>query len=249
TGAGGLAMIAGMLILGDIAGSYNLTDILQHKDAIQASPLYLPALLLILLGAFTKSAQFPFHFWLPHAMAAPTPVSAYLHSATMVKAGLFLMARLWPVLSGTPEWFYIVATTGLVTMVLAAWIAIFRDDLKSLLAFSTVSHLGLITMLLGFGTEAAAGAAVFHIINHATFKAALFMTAGIIDHEAGTRSIARLGGLRRLMPVTFVIGTVAALSMAGIPPLNGFLSKELMLEEATHAAWQGNPWLIAAMAT
>ncbi|MDF3853456.1 monovalent cation/H+ antiporter subunit A [Paracoccus sp. P2] len=249
TGMGGLAMIAGMLILGNIAGSFDIGDILQAREAIQASPYYLPALLLILLGAFTKSAQFPFHFWLPHAMAAPTPVSAYLHSATMVKAGLFLMARLWPVLSGTPEWFYIVATTGLVTMVLAAWIAIFRDDLKSLLAFSTVSHLGLITMLLGFGTEAAAVAAVFHIINHATFKAALFMAAGIIDHEAGTRSIARLGGLRRLMPVTFVIGTVAALSMAGIPPLNGFLSKELMLEEATHAAWQGSPVLIAAMAT
>ena len=160
TGMGGLAMIAGMLILGNIAGSYDIGDILNAREAIQASPLYLPALLLILLGAFTKSAQFPFHFWLPHAMAAPTPVSAYLHSATMVKAGLFLMARLWPVLSGTPEWFYIVATTGLVTMVLGAWIGLFRDDLKSLLAFSTVSHLGLITMLLGFGTEAAAVAAV-----------------------------------------------------------------------------------------
>ncbi|WP_134678442.1 monovalent cation/H+ antiporter subunit A [Paracoccus ravus] len=249
TGLGGLAMIAGMLILGHIVGSYEIGDILNAREAIQASPLYLPALLLILLGAFTKSAQFPFHFWLPHAMAAPTPVSAYLHSATMVKAGLFLMARLWPVLSGTPEWFYIVATTGLITMVLAALIGMFRDDLKSLLAFSTVSHLGLITMLLGFGTEAAAVAAVFHIINHATFKAALFMTAGIIDHEAGTRSIARLGGLRKLMPITFVIGTIAALSMAGIPPLNGFISKEMMLEEATHTVWQGNAHLISVMAT
>ncbi|MDS9466477.1 monovalent cation/H+ antiporter subunit A [Paracoccus sp. MBLB3053] len=249
TGMGGLAMIAGMLILGNIAGSYEISDILNAREAIQASPLYLPALLLILLGAFTKSAQFPFHFWLPHAMAAPTPVSAYLHSATMVKAGLFLMARLWPVLSGTPEWFYIVATTGLITMVIGAWIALFRDDLKSLLAFSTVSHLGLITMLLGFGTEAAAVAAVFHIINHATFKAALFMTAGIIDHEAGTRSIARLGGLRKLMPITFAIGTISALSMAGVAPLNGFLSKELMLEEATHTVWQGNPSLVYVMAT
>ncbi|MBD9526462.1 monovalent cation/H+ antiporter subunit A [Paracoccus sp. PAR01] len=249
TGMGGLAMIAGMLILGNIAGSYDISDILNAREAIQASPLYLPALLLILLGAFTKSAQFPFHFWLPHAMAAPTPVSAYLHSATMVKAGLFLMARLWPVLSGTPEWFYIVATTGLVTMVLGAWIGFFRDDLKSLLAFSTVSHLGLITMLLGFGTEAAAVAAVFHIINHATFKAALFMTAGIIDHEAGTRSIKRLGGLRKLMPITFLIGTIAALSMAGVPPLNGFISKEMMLEETTHAVWRGNANLVWAMAT
>ncbi len=249
TGMGGLAMIAGMLILGHIAGSYEISDILTAREAIQASPLYLPALVLILIGAFTKSAQFPFHFWLPHAMAAPTPVSAYLHSATMVKAGLFLMARLWPVLSGTPEWFYIVATTGLVTMVLGAWIAIFRDDLKSLLAFSTVSHLGLITMLLGFGTEAAAVAAMFHIVNHATFKAALFMTAGIVDHETGTRSIARLGGLRKLMPITFVIGTVAALSMAGVAPLNGFLSKEMMLQEASETVWMGHPYLLMVLAT
>ncbi|MCQ0970557.1 monovalent cation/H+ antiporter subunit A [Paracoccus sp. TK19116] len=234
TGAGGLAMIAGMLILGQIAGSYEISEILASRDVIQASPWYTTALVLILIGAFTKSAQFPFHFWLPHAMAAPTPVSAYLHSATMVKAGLFLMARLWPALSGTPEWFYIVSITGLITMLLGAFIAVFKDDLKGLLAFSTVSHLGLITMLLGFGTEAAAIAAVFHIINHATFKAALFMTAGIIDHEAGTRSIRLLGGLRKLMPITFVIGTIAALSMAGIPPLNGFLSKEMMLYEVDH---------------
>jgi multicomponent K+:H+ antiporter subunit A len=198
----------GMLILGNIAGSYNLTDILQAGDQIRASEWYLPALILILLGAFTKSAQFPFHFWLPHAMAAPTPVSAYLHSATMVKAGVFLMARMWPALAGTDAWFYIVATTGLVTMVLGALIALFKDDLKALLAFSTVSHLGLLTMLLGFGTQAAAVAAVFHIINHLTFKAALFMTAGIVDHETHTRDIKRLGGLRHLMPITFLIGTV-----------------------------------------
>ncbi|MEL6234597.1 MAG: monovalent cation/H+ antiporter subunit A [Pseudomonadota bacterium] len=249
TGGGGLALIGGMLILGDIAGSYELTEILTKTEEIQASPLYLPALILILLGCFSKSAQFPLHFWLPHAMAAPTPVSAYLHSATMVKAGLFLMARLWPVLAGTPEWFYIVATTGLVTMVVAALVALFKDDLKGLLAFSTVSHLGLITMLLGFGTPMAALVAVFHIINHATFKAALFMTAGIIDHEAHTRDIKRLGGLRRLMPITFAIALITALSMAGIPFLNGFLSKEMMLEEATHTVWAGNPWILPALAT
>ena len=249
TGGGGLAMIAGMLILGQIVGSYDLTVILQNKEAIQASDWYLPALILILIGAFTKSAQFPFHFWLPHAMAAPTPVSAYLHSATMVKAGLFLMARLWPVLSGTDAWFYIVATTGLVTMVMAAKIALFKDDLKALLAFSTVSHLGLITMLLGFGTKAAATVAVFHIINHATFKAALFMSAGIVDHEVHTRDIKRLGGLRHLMPITFAIATTAALSMAGIPPLNGFLSKEMMLEETAHTVWFGSHWLMPALAT
>jgi multicomponent K+:H+ antiporter subunit A len=248
TGGGGLCLIAGMLILGGIAGSYDLTVILDQKDVIQASPWYLPALILILLGCFTKSAQFPFHFWLPHAMAAPTPVSAYLHSATMVKAGLFLMARLWPVLAGTPEWFWIVSTAGLVTMVLAAKIAFFKDDLKALLAFSTVSHLGLITMLLGFGTKAAATVAVFHIINHATFKAALFMTAGIVDHEAHTRDLRRLGGLRTLMPITFGIALLASLSMAGIPPLNGFLSKELMLEEAAGVTWI-TPWAMGVLAT
>ncbi len=249
TGMGGLAMIGGMLILGQIVGSYDLSVILQKRDLIQASPLYVPALILILLGCFTKSAQFPFHFWLPHAMAAPTPVSAYLHSATMVKAGIFLMARMWPALAGTPEWFMIVTTAGLVTMVLGAVIALFKHDLKALLAFSTVSHLGLITMLLGTGTAFGAMAAMFHILNHATFKAALFMSAGIIDHEAHTRDIRRLGGLRTLMPVTFVIATLAALSMAGIPLLNGFLSKEMMLEEANRTVLFNSTWLVPVLAT
>ncbi|MFZ5964259.1 monovalent cation/H+ antiporter subunit A [Thalassococcus sp. BH17M4-6] len=249
TGMGGLAMIGGMLILGQIAGSYDLSVILQNRDLIQGHPLYVPALILILLGCFTKSAQFPFHFWLPHAMAAPTPVSAYLHSATMVKAGIFLMARMWPVLSGTPEWFYIVTTAGLITMVLGAVIALFKHDLKALLAFSTVSHLGLITMLLGTGTAFGAMAAVFHILNHATFKAALFMSAGIVDHEAHTRDIRRLGGLRHLMPITFVIATIAGLSMAGIPFFNGFLSKEMWLEEVSHTKLFGPEWLVPALAT
>ncbi|SFA96754.1 multisubunit potassium/proton antiporter, PhaA subunit /multisubunit potassium/proton antiporter, PhaB subunit [Poseidonocella pacifica] len=249
TGMGGLSMIAGMLILGNIAGSYELTDILAAGDAIKSSDYYLPALLLILGGAFTKSAQFPFHFWLPHAMAAPTPVSAYLHSATMVKAGVFLMARMWPALAGTDAWFYAVGTVGLITMVLGALIALFKDDLKALLAFSTVSHLGLLTMMLGFGTEAAAIGAVFHIINHLTFKAALFMTAGIVDHEAHTRDIKRLGGLRHLMPITFVIAVIAGLSMAGIPLFNGFLSKELMLEEAAHTDWRGSHYAVPILAT
>jgi multicomponent K+:H+ antiporter subunit A len=249
TGAGGLAMIAGMLILGDIAGSYLISDILQAGDEIRASEYYIPALILILIGAFTKSAQFPFHFWLPHAMAAPTPVSAYLHSATMVQAGVFLMARMWPALAGTDAWFYIVTTTGLVTMILGALIALFKNDLKALLAYSTVSHLGLLTMLLGFGTPFAAIVAVFHIINHLTFKAALFMTAGIIDHGVHSRDINRLGGLRRLMPVTFVIGTVTALSMAGIPLFNGFLSKEMMLEAAHQTDWAGSHLAVPVLAT
>lgn len=247
TGAGGLSMFAGLLILGQIAGSYDLSVILTEGEAIRSSDLYLPALLLILLGAFTKSAQFPFHFWLPRAMAAPTPVSAYLHSATMVKAGLFLLARLWPVLSGTPEWFAIVTTTGLVTMLVGAKIAFYQDDLKALLAYSTVSQLGLICMLLGFGTEPAAVVAMFHILNHASFKAALFLSTGIVDHEAHTRSLKRLGGLRHLMPITFTIAGIASLSMAGIPPFNGFLSKEMMLEEAVHTHWLGSDWLLPAL--
>ncbi len=249
TAGGGLSLLAGMLILGSIAGSYDLTTILASREAIQESSLYPLALVLILGGCFTKSAQFPFHFWLPHAMAAPTPVSAYLHSATMVKAGVFLLARLWPVLAGTDLWFYLVATVGLVTMLLGAAIALFSNDLKAMLAYSTVSHLGLLTMLFGFGTPMAAVVGVFHILNHATFKAALFMTAGILDHEVGTRDARRLGGLLTLMPITATLGLVAAASMAGFPPLNGFLSKEMMLEEAAHTIWGNLSWLVPLLVT
>ena len=183
TGAGGLALFGGVLLLGEMAGSYELSAVLASGEVIRAHPLYLPALALILIGAFTKSAQFPFHFWLPHAMAAPTPVSAYLHSATMVKAGVFLLARLFPALSGTLEWSHLVGGVGIVTLLAGAVIALFKHDLKGLLAYSTISHLGLITALFGIGTPLAAVAGVFHIINHATFKAGLFMAAGIIDHE------------------------------------------------------------------
>jgi multicomponent K+:H+ antiporter subunit A len=249
TGGGGLLLLAGAILLGEAAGSYELTEILQRREVVQASPTYIPILLLVLGGAFTKSAQFPFHFWLPHAMAAPTPVSAYLHSATMVKAGVFLLARLWPVLAGTEAWFLIVTAIGLITMLIGAWIALFKDDLKAILAYSTVSHLGLMTMLLGFSSPLAAVAAVFHILNHATFKAALFMSAGIVDHEAGTRDIRRLGGLFRLMPISGALALVAAGAMAGLPLLNGFLSKEMMLEEAAHTAYAGNPWLLPVLAT
>ncbi|WP_293222390.1 proton-conducting transporter membrane subunit, partial [Ottowia sp.] len=182
TGAGGLALLAGVLMLGHIAGSYELDAVLAARARIQAHPLYTTMLVLVLLGALTKSAQFPFQFWLPRAMAAPTPVSAYLHSATMVKAGVFLLARLWPALAGTPEWFWLVGGAGLITLVLGAGAAMFQNDLKGLLAYSTISHLGLITLLLGMGGKLAAVAAVFHVMNHATFKASLFMAAGIIDH-------------------------------------------------------------------
>ncbi|MBW0151675.1 MAG: monovalent cation/H+ antiporter subunit A, partial [Phenylobacterium sp.] len=247
TGLGGLSLIAGLLILGQIAGSYDLSVILQSGEAIQASPMYLPALLLILGGCFTKSAQFPFHFWLPHAMAAPTPVSAYLHSATMVKAGVFLLARLWPALAGTEAWFYLVGGVGLFTMVFAAIVALFKDDLKGLLAYSTISHLGMLTFLFGLGTPAAAVAGVFHIINHATFKAALFMNAGIVDHEAGTRDLRKLGGLFTLMPIAATLAVLAAAAMAGVPPMNGFISKEMMLEEAVGAQAFGLTWLVPAI--
>jgi len=244
TGAGGLAMLAGFLLLGEIAGSYELSVILRSGDVIHAHPWYVPTLVLILLGVFTKSAQFPFHFWLPHAMAAPTPVSAYLHSATMVKAGVFLLARLFPALSYSAEWSWLVGGAGLITLLLGAYTALFKHDLKGLLAYSTISHLGLITLLFGIGTPLAAVAAVFHIMNHATFKASLFMAAGIIDHEAGTRDMRKLNGLWKYMPYTAVLAMVAAAAMAGVPLLNGFLSKEMFFAKTVYITDQGTvPWL------
>ena len=231
TGAGGLCLLAGVMLLGHVVGSYDLDAVLAAGDKIRAHSLYPILLPLILIGALSKSAQFPFHFWLPHAMAAPTPVSAYLHSATMVKAGVFLLARLWPSLSGTEEWFWIVSGAGACTLVLGAYCAMFQNDLKGLLAYSTISHLGLITLLLGLNSPLAAVAAVFHILNHATFKASLFMAAGIIDHESGTRDIRKLSGLFKLMPYTATLAMVASASMAGVPLLNGFLSKEMFFAE------------------
>lgn len=241
TGTGGLCMLAGMLVLGHIVGSYDLDHVLAASALIQAHPLYLTALVLILLGAFTKSAQFPFHFWLPNAMAAPTPVSAYLHSATMVKAGVFLLARLWPALAGTEQWFWLVGGAGLCTLLVGGYAAMFQNDLKGLLAYSTISHLGLITLLLGLNSPLAAVAAVFHIMNHATFKASLFMAAGIVDHESGTRDIRRLSGLVRMMPITGTLAMVASAAMAGVPLLNGFLSKEMFFAETVFV--NTVPWL------
>jgi len=250
TAGGGLALLGGVLLLGEMTGSYELSVILSSADQIQAHPYYAPALVLILLGVFTKSAQFPFHFWLPHAMAAPTPVSAYLHSATMVKAGVFLLARLFPALSDTALWTWLVAPTGMATLLLGAYTALFKHDLKGLLAYSTISHLGLITLLFGIGTDMAAVAAVFHIMNHATFKASLFMAAGIIDHEAGTRDMRRLGGLWRFMPYTGLLAMVAAGAMAGVPLLNGFLSKEMFFEKTVFLAEIAiSAWLLPVLAT
>lgn len=250
TGTGGLCMLAGMLVLGHIVGSYDLDQVLAAGDLIKAHPLYLTALVLILLGALTKSAQFPFHFWLPHAMAAPTPVSAYLHSATMVKAGVFLLARMWPALAGTEQWFWLVGGAGLCTLLVGGYAAMFQNDLKGLLAYSTISHLGLITLLLGLNSPLAAVAAVFHIMNHATFKASLFMAVGIVDHETGTRDIRRLSGLRRMMPITSTLAMVASAAMAGVPLLNGFLSKEMFFAETVYV--NTTPmleWLLPVAAT
>ncbi|MGB0943301.1 MAG: monovalent cation/H+ antiporter subunit A [Marinomonas sp.] len=250
TGAGGLCLLAGIIILGNIVDSYSLQVILDSGDFIRAHSAYPVILVLFLLGAFTKSAQFPFHFWLPHAMAAPTPVSAYLHSATMVKAGIFLMARMHPVLADTELWFLIVSLTGLSTLLLGAYIALFKHDLKGLLAYSTISHLGLITLLLGLDTRLSTVAALFHIINHATFKASLFMAAGIIDHETGSRDMRQLNGLWKYMPHTATLAMVAASSMAGVPLLNGFLSKEMFFTETLHQAALGSlSWMIPVLAT
>jgi len=245
TATGGFCLLLGLLILGSIVGSYDLDVILASSDTITADPLYLTSLVLILLGTFTKSAQFPFHFWLPNAMAAPTPASAYLHSATMVKAGVFLLVRLSPALSGTYEWFMLVGLVGISTLLLGAYFAMFQQDLKGLLAYSTISHLGLITTLLSLGSPIATVAAIFHMVNHAIFKSSLFMAAGIIDHETGTRDMRRLSGLLRYLPITGRLAMVASAAMAGVPLLNGFLSKEMFFAEAveTHA----DSWLDTAL--
>ena len=231
TGMGGLAMLGGFVLLAQITGTYQIDQILMMTEQIQSHHLFVPTLLLILLGAFTKSAQFPFHFWLPNAMAAPTPVSAYLHSATMVKAGIFLLARLLPIFAGAALYHNLVTFIGLFTLCMAAFFAIFKEDLKGLLAYSTISHLGLIMCLLGIGSPLAVAAAIFHIINHATFKAALFMIAGIIDHESGTRDLRKLSGLWQLLPFTATLTMITAASMAGVPLTNGFLSKEMFFTE------------------
>lgn len=231
TGMGGLAMLGGFALIGQITGTYQIDELVLMKDTIQQHALFVPALLLILLGAFTKSAQFPFHFWLPNAMAAPTPVSAYLHSATMVKAGIFLLARLAPIFIGAALYHNIVTFVGLFTLCMAAGFAIFKEDLKGLLAYSTISHLGLIVCLLGIGSPLAVAAAIFHIINHATFKAALFMIAGIIDHETGTRDLRKLSGIWQLLPFTGTLTMITAASMAGVPLTNGFISKEMFFTE------------------
>lgn len=234
TGSGGIALLAGLLMVSAVTGSTELAVILQAGDVLRASPLYPVMLGLLALGAFTKSAQVPFHFWLPNAMSAPTPASAYLHSATMVKAGIYLLARFNPALGGTDAWFWLLGGVGFVTALTGAYLGFKQHDLKALLAYSTISQLGVLTMLIGLGRPEAYKALVIGILAHALYKCALFLVAGIVDHETGTRDIRRLGGLARVMPITFGIAVTAGLSMAGLPPLFGFLAKETFLAALTH---------------
>lgn len=234
TGGGGVALLAGLLFVSVTVGSGDYSVILRSGDVLRSNPLYGLMLGLIVFGAFTKSAQVPAHIWLPSAMTAPTPASAYLHSATMVKAGVYLLARMNPALGGTDAWFWLLTGFGLVTMLAGAYLGLKQNDLKALLAYSTISQLGVLVMLIGDDTSAAFKALVISIIAHALYKSALFLIAGIVDHEAGTRDLHRLGGLRRAMPRTFGVGLIAALSMAGLPPMFGFLAKETLLASVTH---------------
>ncbi|WP_404406273.1 Na+/H+ antiporter subunit A [Jeotgalibacillus malaysiensis] len=246
---GGVAMLVGFIMLYVMSGTYSIQEIIAMRSSLVEHDLFIAALILVLLGAFTKSAQFPFHIWLPDAMEAPTPVSAYLHSATMVKAGLFLVARFTPLFGGEAVWFWLVTGVGLFTMFWGAFTAVRHNDLKALLAYSTISQLGLIMSLLGIGSAAlyigdgvdsmlyttAIFVALFHLFNHSTFKGALFMVVGIVDHKVGTRDIRKLGGLIAFMPVTFTLALISSFSMAGLPPFNGFLSKEMFFTATLNA--------------
>ncbi|QFY59466.1 putative monovalent cation/H+ antiporter subunit A [Rhizobium grahamii] len=242
TGGGGLALLAGLLLVSSATGAAELSQLLQSGDILRDNPYYLPVLLLVLGGAFTKSAQFPFHVWLPNAMEAPTPVSAYLHSATMVKAGVYLLMRLNPAMGGTVAWEVLLPLFGGVTLVVGALLAVAQTDLKLQLAYTTVASLGLLVMMVGFGTSHAIEAAVVYLVAHSLFKGALFMVAGIIDHETGTRDVTRLGGLRHALPATFAAALVAAISMGGLPPAFGFLAKEQIYDALATAS----PWAVVA---
>ncbi len=254
---GGLTMLGGFSLLYVMAETFSIREMIAGSDIIMNHELFLPAMILVLVGAFTKSAQFPFHIWLPDAMEAPTPVSAYLHSATMVKAGIYLVARMTPVFGGGAEWFWIITSFGIFTMLWGGISALRQKDLKAILAFSTISQLGMIMSLLGAGSAAfyymdgdnalyttAILAAVFHLINHATFKGSLFMVAGIIDHETGTRDIRKLGGLMTIMPISATLSVIGLAAMAGLPPFNGFLSKELfftgIMNVVQYDMWNGD---------
>jgi multicomponent Na+:H+ antiporter subunit A len=246
TGGGGLALMAGLILMGVVGGSFNISDLLSQSATIVGHSLYLPILILVLLGAFTKSAQFPFHYWLPNAMEAPTPVSAYLHSATMVKAGVFLLARLNPILSGTDVWHITLTAFGGVTMLMGAAMAIGQNDLKRILAYTTVSALGIMVFLIGLGGKYAVTAAITFLVVHAMYKGGLFLVAGAIDHETGTRDIRKLSGLKTFLPLIFLGAILAAFSYSGIPPFMGFIAKELIYEATAH--FHANPILLTSIA-
>ena len=234
TAGGGIALLIGLLFMAQVVGDARFISILTSGEALRESGYYPLILGLIALGAFTKSAQFPFHIWLPDAMSAPTPASAYLHSATMVKAGIYLMARLHPVLGLTETWFWLLTITGMATMLTGAVLALKKNDLKAVLAYSTICQLGILMMMIGQDMAISFKALIIGILAHALYKSTLFLVVGIVDHETGTRDLRKLGGLRRSMPFTFAIGGLAALSMAGLPPLFGFLAKETLLATAVH---------------
>lgn len=246
TGGGGLALMAGLLLMGIVGGSFNISELFDQSATIVSHSLYLPILILVFLGAFTKSAQWPFHYWLPNAMEAPTPVSAYLHSATMVKAGVFLLARLNPILSGTDVWHITLIAFGGLTMLMGAAMAIGQNDLKRILAYTTVSALGIMVFLIGLGGKYAITAAITFLVVHAMYKGGLFLVAGAIDHETGTRDIRKLGGLKSFLPLIFLGAILAAFSYSGIPPFLGFVAKELIYESTAHFAV--NPVMLTVIA-
>lgn len=246
TGSGGFLLLAGALLLGNVAGTYSIIEMMGQSDMIIQSDYYLLIVVLIFGAAFTKSAQFPFHFWLPGAMKAPTPVSTYLHSATMVKAGIYLLLRFTPVLGGEDIWNTTLITVGGITMFYAAVHTLFRTDLKGVLAYSTISILGLLVFLIGLGTQYALTAAAVYIVVHALYKATLFLITGIIDHETGTRDVTRLAGLRKVMMPVAIAGFLAALSSAGMPPFVGFIGKDLVYESTLHMdSWS---WFLTILA-
>lgn len=235
TMAGGLCILAGIILLRHVGGSFMIDELIANADVIKASPLYPAIVILLLIGAFAKSAQVPLHIWLPTAMEAPTPISCYLHSATMVKAGIYLIARMTPVLGGTHLWGGIITVVGLTSLTFGSLMAVRQFDMKGILAYSTISQLGLIIALLGFGTEAAIAGALFHLLNHSAFKGSLFLMTGIVDHQTGTRDVRLLKGLSKVMPFTALIACIGSFSMAGLPPFSGFLSKEMFMEAAYQA--------------
>ena len=232
TGGGGLALLVGILLIKQLTGTYSISRLTWYIDLLQTHALYLPILLCVMAAAFTKSAQFPFHFWLPNAMNAPTPISAFLHSATMVKAGIYLLARLHPTLGSTPVWMTTLVIVGAITAVWGATVALAQHDLKRMLAHTTIMALGIMTMFLGGRTAPALTAAITFLLVHALYKSSLFMVIGAVDHQTGSRDIRKIRGIGKMMPITATAACMAALSMAGFPLFLGFIGKEIMYKGA-----------------